>query len=563
MINTKGAIIKLLLINSMNDKWSRGIYKDSIISYLNGITNIDNIEFIFLNKLISKNDVSSEQTDEKLIPYLELFGYLPMYYSLIMKNKANINDLFTEIKKKIKDKMNKFFKDNNKEDNVIQMNDVRIKIDEEIDMKFFEDYNDIIPFKYFYIEKEYVNNIPKAYLKCYFPLIKEVWNEIIYSKTIKLFDGEIKYTGSIIGSLLELNFISQCQEKEGKFLLDIDCYVELDTLYYMETITKNCTKDYQNKNILIIQKNENAPSFDVGFLKSKNTGEPSMTYIQIKKASTDNKVDKSKVYNIFENNKKKFEKLFNIKPKSCYLIYITLISKSIKNNIDLFEKIKNNQAKNIMNNKAIDYIKRINILDKFCRDNDILLYYFYPNESKFFIRKGTDFSESKLNLFDSNSKITKQISMKITLLSKKKEREFNENEIKAEEFNEKYKENKITVKNISLNQSQDFVVIVYNFIKNYCENAKIKTFLSLEKLFENTIIYNKQENIILLGIIKNFKNNIYSIKSVIYEDYIFEYSNLLNKKFIDSFEIDVKEYDLLVWIQFEKFKLKGRVFKNN
>ena len=288
-----------------------------------------------------------------------------------------------------------------------------------------------------------------------------------------------------------------------------------------------------------------------------------MTYIQIKKSSTDNKVDKSKTYNIFENNKKQFEKLFNIKPKSCYLIYITLINKSIKNNIDLFEKIKSNQTKINMDNKTIDYIKKINTLDKFCRDNDILLYYFYPNESKFFIRKGTDFSESKLNLFDSNSKITKQISMKITLLSKKKEREFNENEIKAEEFNEKYKENKITVKTIFLNQSQDFAVIVYNFIKNYCENAKIKTFLSLEKKFENTIIYDKQKNIILLGIIKNLKNNIYSIKSVIYEDYIFEYNNLLNKKFIDSFELDVKEYDLLVWIQFEKFKLKGNVFKNN
>ena len=456
--------------------------------------------------------------------------------------------------------MNKFFKDNNKEDNVIQMNDVRIKIDEEIDKNFFEDYNDIIPFKYFYIKKEYVNDIPKAYLKFHFPLIKEVWNEIIYSKTIKLFDGEIQYTGSIIGSLLELNFINQCQEKEDKFLLDIDCFVELDTLYYMNTITKSSTKDYQNKNILIIQKNENAPSFDVGFLYSKNTKEPSMTYIQIKKSSTDNKVDKSKTYYIFEKNKKRFEKLFNIKPKSCFLIYITLLNQSIKNNINLFEKIRNSKAKNNMDNKTIDYIKRINTLDEFCRNNDILLYYFYPNESKFFIRKGTDFFDSKLNLFESNSKITKQISIKITLLSKKKEREFNENEIKAEEFNEKYKENKITVKN---NQSQDFAVLVYNFIKNYCENAKIKTFLSLEKAFENTINYDKQENIILLGLIKNLKNNIYSIKSVIYEDYIFEYSNLLNKKFIDSFELDVKEYDLLVWIQFEKFRQKGSVFKNN
>ena len=68
--------------------------------------------------------------------------------------------------------MKKFFKDSNQEDNIIQMNDIRLKIDEEIDSRFFANYNNIIPFKYFYIEKQYEETRPKAYLKCHFPLIK-------------------------------------------------------------------------------------------------------------------------------------------------------------------------------------------------------------------------------------------------------------------------------------------------------------------------------------------------------------------------------------------------------
>ena len=441
IINSENVTIKILLIITINDKISRNIYIDSTLNYLKGISKIDNIEFIFLNKLISKDDVPLEQIDKNLIPYLESIEYLPFYYSLMMKDKANIDEFFSKTKKKITDKINKFFEDNNKENNIIQMNDVRLKINEEIDKEFFIVNKDIIPFKYFYIEKENVDSNPKFYLKCHFPLIKEIWNEIVYSKTFNFFDGEINYNRSISCSLLELNFINQCQEKD-KFSLGIDCVVELDELYSMDKITKSTTKDYKNKNILLLQKNEDARIFDVGFLNSKNNEEPSMAYIQIKKSLSDNNVDKSKIYNIFENNKTKFENFFNIKPKSCYLIYITLVNKYIKNNIDSFEQIKKTQKKYNMDNKVVDYIKRINALDEFCRKDDILLYYFNPNESKFYIRNGTNFFESKLNLFNNNSKVTKKISMKITLLSKKKEREFNENELKAEELNKNYNNKK-------------------------------------------------------------------------------------------------------------------------
>ena len=58
-----------------------------------------------------------------------------------------------------------------------------------------------------------------------------------------------------------------------------------------------------------------------------------MSYIQIKKGSTDNKVDRIDTNDTFERNKYRFFKLFNIKRNSCYLIYITLINNNLKKNI--------------------------------------------------------------------------------------------------------------------------------------------------------------------------------------------------------------------------------------
>ena len=161
----------------MNDKWSRKIFIDSILKFFRKDETKDDIEFIFISKLLTEEDKPFEKIDENLISYLEPFGYLPKYYSLIMLKKNNIDDFVSKTKEKIKNKINKFLEENNKEDYLIQMNDVRLKIDEEIDLKFFEDHNEIIPFKYFYIETEYVNDMPKAYLKCHFPLIKEIWIE--------------------------------------------------------------------------------------------------------------------------------------------------------------------------------------------------------------------------------------------------------------------------------------------------------------------------------------------------------------------------------------------------
>ena len=334
--------IKIIFIISMNDKSIREIYKKKIINQFNGTRSEEEIEYFFIKELVKKDSLKIIGKDKKFFEYIEMFNYLPLYYSLLLKNIDNIEEFLETTKDWINNKIQKFLKLNETEDNIIQMNEVRIKIDEPINKEFFIKYCDYIPFKFFFIDEDNSNFI----LKCHFPLIKEIWIENIYAKSLKFFDGEIKYTGSVIGSILELNFINAC--KTDTFHLDIDCMVEMDSLNEMNIITKKTTNNLQNKNILITQKNENAKFFDVGFLKAKGTTNPKMAYIQIKKSSSNNKVNKNDTYKVFEKNKEKFIKFFGVKPESCYLIYITLI-----NNV-LTEKLTTFCEKNVKtDNKVI------------------------------------------------------------------------------------------------------------------------------------------------------------------------------------------------------------------
>ena len=534
--------LKVLLINSMNDKWIRNFFVNNILEKFDGINRNKEFKFFFLKKLFNKDNMILQKTEEHLNPYFELFDFLPLYYSLIINNKKELNEFMTKTKNWIYKKIIKFFNENNNENNIIQLNEIRIKIDEEIDKKFFEKYQDLIPFKYFYIDNIEINGFYKNILKCHFPLIKEIWNEILYSKTIKLFDGEINYTGKVLGTFLELNFINQC--KNNNFSLDIDCIVEIDRIYNPRKIIKKNVDDFLNKNILLVQKNENAPYFDLGYIRGKNLNNPQLSYIQIKKNSTNNKVDKNMTYSIFENDREKFFNLFGIKLYSCYLVYITLLNKTIKQNILNFKnmKLKDNKS-NKLNKDIINMVKSINILNKFCIDNNIILYYFEPNEKMFYIRNEDNFYEKDLNLFDKNSIVLKNIKIKTNFLNKKKERELKNNELELE----KSKSNFL------------FLQIVNNFIKINLEKGKIKTFIFLEKEDESTINYEILHNIIILCLIKD-KNKTFSIKSIISGNYIIPYDDIENKQFIDSFEIDVKEYDLLVWVYFEKFTTKGEIY---
>ena len=124
------------------------------------IINNGEIDFIFLSKLIKKEYLPFEEIKDEIIPFLEKFDYLPLYYSYIINNQENLDDYISSTKVDISNKIEKFFIINDYKNILIQMNDIRVKIDEEIDKNFFEEYSHLIPFKYFYIETQYINNAP-------------------------------------------------------------------------------------------------------------------------------------------------------------------------------------------------------------------------------------------------------------------------------------------------------------------------------------------------------------------------------------------------------------------
>ena len=223
---------------------------------------------------------------------------------------------------------------------------------------------------------------------------------------------------------------------------------------------------------------------------------------------------------------------------------------------------QNKNIKVYLDDKTVDMIKRINALDDFCSEQNIVLYYFNPSENKFYTRKSNVFTESNLNLFENISQVSESIKIKANFLNKKKERQLEENENFVKEYNQKFYSKNLNESDFIFQDNDkkfDFRII-FKFIKENCDEGKINTFIFLEKELENTLRYIRKDKIIILCLCME-KENDYKIKTVIYKDYMFEYNKIQNKKFIDSFEIDVKDYDLLVWIQFNKFKIRGKIYE--
>ena len=149
------------------------------------------------------------------------------------------------------------------------------------------------------------------------------------------------------------------------------------------------------------------------------------------------------------------------------------------------------------------------------------------------------------------------MKVKVELLNKKMERQLEENEYY--EINNYFLNNSKKSNCIYNGKNIDFSA-VFDFIKENCDEGKIKTFIKLNKDDEISMKYIRKDKIIILCLCLDEENK-YKIKSVIYKDFIFQYNNCKNKKFIESFDVDVKDYDLLVWIQFNRFKLRGKIYE--
>jgi glutamate racemase len=146
-----------------------------------------------------------------------------------------LNNLVDDTKRRIEKKIYKFYNNNI---NVHNLDQIRKMIDDEITISDISNYSEYIPFKYFNIEKKN----KKYYLRTHFPLIKEILEDIIMKESIKLFDGEIKYNGNVIGSFLELNIINHIKNKNIK--LDIDAFVKVDSIHDFGKIIEEDTDNF-------------------------------------------------------------------------------------------------------------------------------------------------------------------------------------------------------------------------------------------------------------------------------------------------------------------------------
>ena len=516
----------------------------------------DYIPYHFMPRLVNDCEIKTlikkkNLTDNKIVDdILKLFNYLPLYYNLCEQKKDCLDIFIKETKDGIEKKIYKF---NNKEINVQTLDQIRKMIGNEITISEINLYGEYIPFKYFNIEN--IDN--KYYLRSHFPLINEIWEDIIMKETAELFDGEIKYDGNIIGSFLELNFINHIKSK--KIGLDIDAFVKVDSIYNFEKIIEGDNDKFNNKNILITQKNEDAPYFDLAYLYRKDSGDSKLIYIQVKKSCTNNRINNIQMNDIFEEKKKNILNLFNIIPKEAYLVYITLINDKIKKTIIENSKVKNGLHKKVsdLGKDSNSLVYSINELNKFCTAYNIPLYYYEPKTQFFYIYKNNNFIKSDLNLMITNNNIDFDFSYSFILS------ELDKSKLKCAEINSQYSDylQKKRKKAFKYEINGFDMGIVFEFAKNYFNNIKIINYVDLHKThldcqFKN---FTKSNAIICLKLTDQDK---YDINAVILTDCMIK---IKNDEFLVSKEIIFeRDNDYLVAISFESIgdSLKS-IIKNN
>ena len=531
--------LKILLVCSLDDSNIRDEYIKRI---LNPGAKFE-IPFEFINPLISENDIKNEiSLDKKEIKEpLKKFSNLSLYHDLLTRNILNIDKFITEVKEKIKNKINSFLQSKDNQGNVEVLESIRKSLDNEIDIQFFKDICNGIPFKYFYALN--INN--KIIIRVYFPLIKEIWEDIIVEKTSTLLNGEIKeYSGTTIGSFLELNFKKFC-----KNYIEIDVIVKVDTIYEMKKIIEKESNEFDNKNIFIIQENENGKSFDFALFENKN--EKRLCFIQVKKSFTKNFTIKEIANERFNANKSKFKIFFGSEPNECSLVYISLINNEIKKSFKNYKNIQDKKEK-----KCIYKIK--NLINK-CKEENIDIYFLNPSEKRFYINYQNDFNLSQLNLFNQNFIPKKNIFFE-TNINYNFETILNRKRKEILDLNSQYLEKKLN-NNAVIKDKNGFCISfdkLYNFINSYWVDGII---VNCTEVIDNdfTIGPFMEKKIAIIGLIK--KRNELEIESFIYKNNIYKNANnKINSKItnLDDISLDEKgyfsNYSIFIFVQFTKFR---------
>ena len=557
--------IKLIISSSLNDNSIREEYLKMFFGNNNykeeNKNNINNyyIPYYFIAKLIDTCDIQKfvdkfeKKDNNKFIDTLNLFNSLPLYFDLCRQYIENLDKFILNTTERIENKILKFF---GGEINLKFMDEIRKMIDNEITIEDLNFYSKYIPFKYFYIEK----NNETLILKTHFPLVNKVWNTIIMKNTVDLFDGEIEYyNGSVIGSLMELNLITNI--KSRKIQLDIDSFITVDTINDFKIIVEKDTDKFENKNIFITQKNSNGQNFDIAYIKGKNEKFPKITYIQVKKCYSSNRIDKEKMKNIFEKKKENFKKLLNFIPSEANLIYITLINNKIKNAINIHDDYKKDKLRKVsnLNYEVNSIVYSFNQLRNFCFEYGIQLYYYEPKTHLFYINEDNNFVNVKLDLL-------RVYDNKFNLIFNHNHiiNEFNKNKDICNIINENYNEflNKKRNNKKFLYKINEFNFgIVFDFAKNYFNNIKIENFVDLQNTHLECEYYNltKQKAILC---IKKINKNEYNIDSFVYNNIFIKVNdnNLIIEKSDNSLD---RGNDILVIINFDSINYNLKALLNN
>ena len=490
------------------------------------------------NKDTNKNN---EEDNMKFENTLKLFNYLPLYYNLCRQYKNNLDKFVQETKERIEKKMTEFY-DKIKVD-LINLDGIRKILDNEVSELILKSYFKYIPFKYYYIEK--VKD--KFILRAHFPLIKDILINIIMKQTVNLFDGEIKYDGNIIGSLMELNLIINIKNKT--IPLDIDSFCKVDEISEFKVLIEKDTKDFKDKNIFITQNKQNGAYFDLAYFKGKNNSKK-LVYIQVKKSLSSNKVDLQQTKKIFKEKSKEFSNLFHVEPDECNLIYITIINDKIKKSLIAHDKYKKDRNKKVsdLGSEINSIVYSINSLESFCYEKYIQLYYYDPKTHNFYIKEKNNFINTELDLLkEIKSEFYIHINYDYLL------KEIEENKIESEKINLKHK---TFLNKKKKRKSEEFTYkigefdfnILFDFTKDYFLNTYIISYIDLHKSrFDMHIDNLSLKKAIICIKLKNQKQ--YIIDSFIYNNYKYKIENDTIIK-INNRELD-RDNDFIIIIGFD------------
>ena len=515
------------------------------------------IPYHFVERLVGieeiKKNIKSikKENDKAFNDKLKLFNYLPLYYSLCRNNIDNLENFEENTIIRIKKKILKFNKD--EKFNLINFDFIRKAIDNEITINDLRFYSKYIPFKYFYIQEKNDELI----LRTHFPLVKDVWNNIIINNTVNLFDGEIKYDGNVIGSLMELNLIINIKKKVIQ--LDIDSFIKVDTIYNFGTFIENDTDDFKNKNILITQNNQNGKYFDIAYIQGKNVDNPKLIFIQVKKSLSENKVTKEKMKLAFEEKKDNFFKLFNFTPKieNVNLVYISLYNNEIRQALLAHDNYKKDKDKKVgdLGKDINSVVYSINELYNFCLGEGIQLYYYEPKTHLFYIKNNNNFEQSQLDLTKESKNELYYLFNFSYLFS-----QLQENKNNTPKINKKYQDflKQKRKRSFSYEIEKFDFEIVFKFAEIYFQNINIINYIDLQKAHSDSKYCNLSNNQAIICLKKN--ENKYEVDSFIYKNYNIKLKGdqlTLNNK---NNNILDRDNDFLVGISFDNISKKLKEF---